>query len=993
MSTTRYLECRKRVFQILLTGMLVSLISLSTAVTQRGSFADNRPDPQTNLVHENPSFSHSALEIQQSEGKPPTRSAYESSPSFSETKLPNISTRHNSSTVITHTADILTTTFSPDGKLLVTGSRDTEVLIYEHATGQLITNIDAHSFATQVVKFSLDGKYLFTGGSDSDIKIWNATDWSLVHTISNHSSDVLDLDFSPDGSLFASSSYDGTACVWFMNNFSHYQTINVGTVTHAVIFDDTGERLVTGDFDSDIVIWDIETATVFKTFTDHAASITSLARFPAGEYFVAGSNDNTAKVFRFMGANAEYTLSDHTMGVVDVAVSSDEKWIFTASSDGTAIKWDERFNMNVKVFEGHTDRLEAVCVHPSDAIIATGSWDDTAIIWSSNIRSFAGELRFGLGHHDEVVHAEFSPNGTLLAESDGCLINIWNNDGSDIRGQIDTGSLTPSILDIAFSPDSKYLASAKWTGFETIVEVYDIFNYHVSQGNPACVLSFTVEDYGVFIDFDFSPDGRYIATTCHGNNSIGLWNAQTGASERLLTDPDSYAYDLDFSPDGLLTTLTYDGDVRVWNLTTDEIVDTALAMDPIELGDRWPTIEFSVSGEYILANDGVKMKVYATAGLVLQQSWDGLNIIAATISPDGQYVYTVGDYNWDPLVWETSSGRQLAAMEGGYEQPYCIATSIDGSYVVTGHGDSTDYSHYSILWFCDAILLGFHLQTNLPIETDYLPLNLICGAQLDVSWDQEAAQRVTNTTHLPIPATAGLHTLDLTIHFLNEIFYEETTIFVPYSAADYDGDDMLNDYEKSNQLDIFLDDSASDFDGDGVPNGEECAAGTFANDTDSDDDGLDDGEEILSWNSDPLVPDSDSDGLLDGDEVHTHNTNPTDRDTDNDGLTDGEEVDTYYTDPNLKDTDFDGVGDGDEIDNGTDPLVPDGTQTTSVTTVTATETVAATETVTETTTKTDGASAAESSEASAGLVMVLVATGIVGAVAIHARRKHRKQLG
>ncbi|HEX6286866.1 MAG TPA: hypothetical protein VFZ80_05230, partial [Acidimicrobiia bacterium] len=63
----------------------------------------------------------------------------------------------------------------------------------------------------------------------------------------------------------------------------------------------------------------------------------------------------------------------------------------------------------------------------------------------------------------------------------------------------------------------------------------------------------------------------------------------------------------------------------------------------------------------------------------------------------------------------------------------------------------------------------------------------------------------------------------------------------------------------------------------------------FVIDTDSDDDGLTDGEEI-AIGTDPFDPDTDGDGLSDGDEVNVHGTDPLNPDTDGDGLSDGDEV-------------------------------------------------------------------------------------------------------
>ena len=83
---------------------------------------------------------------------------------------------------------------------------------------------------------------------------------------------------------------------------------------------------------------------------------------------------------------------------------------------------------------------------------------------------------------------------------------------------------------------------------------------------------------------------------------------------------------------------------------------------------------------------------------------------------------------------------------------------------------------------------------------------------------------------------------------------------------------------------------------------------TFSFDTDSDDDGLADGEEI-TLGTDPFDPDTDDDGLTDGDEVNVHGTDPLDPDTDNDGLNDGLEV-ALGLDPLDPDTDNDGIPDG-----------------------------------------------------------------------------------
>ncbi|MEM7246798.1 MAG: hypothetical protein AAF533_15710 [Acidobacteriota bacterium] len=138
---------------------------------------------------------------------------------------------------------------------------------------------------------------------------------------------------------------------------------------------------------------------------------------------------------------------------------------------------------------------------------------------------------------------------------------------------------------------------------------------------------------------------------------------------------------------------------------------------------------------------------------------------------------------------------------------------------------------------------------------------------------------------------------------------------------------------------VIIDDD-SDFDG--LPDATEDAIGTDPNDPDTDDDGIEDGEETLpgldGYVTDPLDLDTDDDGLADLEEIDTTLTDPTDGDTDDDLLYDGLELgrrrgvedpdgagpikatDSHFfrpdadprevTDPLIADTDGGGVVDG-----------------------------------------------------------------------------------
>ncbi|NHJ87955.1 MAG: PQQ-binding-like beta-propeller repeat protein [Asgard group archaeon] len=150
----------------------------------------------------------------------------------------------------------------------------------------------------------------------------------------------------------------------------------------------------------------------------------------------------------------------------------------------------------------------------------------------------------------------------------------------------------------------------------------------------------------------------------------------------------------------------------------------------------------------------------------------------------------------------------------------------------------------------------------------------------------------------------------------------------PFYNCDYDDPDKDDDGLTDGQelISYMTDPTDTDTDDDNVADNVEINTyGSDPLDVDSDDDGLNDGEEVTigldGYVTDPILADTDEDGLDDGDE-YAYGSNPNNPDSDGDGLEDGDEI-TYNTSPMDPDTDSDGFDDGDEVAAGTDPLDAD----------------------------------------------------------------------
>ncbi|WP_394342372.1 helix-turn-helix transcriptional regulator [Salinigranum rubrum] len=224
-----------------------------------------------------------------------------------------------------------------------------------------------------------------------------------------------------------------------------------------------------------------------------------------------------------------------------------------------------------------------------------------------------------------------------------------------------------------------------------------------------------------------------------------------------------------------------------------------------------------------------------------------------------------------------------------------VATGTDTYDVCAGVGDADAT--------CRRIN-GTNTTENVTLSLDSLPSSATGDQQLTVTVRSASAgsANTTNASAEPLASRA-------------------VDVRVLGAEGDADNDGLANrrEFELGTAFDT------ADTDGDGLADGPEVNTHeTDPTNTDTDGDGLADGVEVNRQQTNPTESDTDGDGLDDGVEVTTHGTDPTDTDTDGDGLDDGAEVTEYQTDPTVADTDGDGLDDGPEVNvHETSPTSPD----------------------------------------------------------------------
>jgi WD40 repeat protein len=76
--------------------------------------------------------------------------------------------------------------FSPNGNLLVSGSSDSKIIVWNFETGDVIKTFSGHEKRVNSVAYSKNGKYIASGSDDKSVKLWNAETGLLEKTFQVH---------------------------------------------------------------------------------------------------------------------------------------------------------------------------------------------------------------------------------------------------------------------------------------------------------------------------------------------------------------------------------------------------------------------------------------------------------------------------------------------------------------------------------------------------------------------------------------------------------------------------------------------------------------------------------------------------------------------------------------------------------------------------------------------------------------------------------------
>jgi WD40 repeat protein/serine/threonine protein kinase len=251
-----------------------------------------------------------------------------------------------------HDALVNCVAFSPDGKTLASVANSREeprtdflhmVKLWDVDTGKELQSLTGHRGDVRWVAFSPDGKLLATGSRDHTVLMWRAEGGAAVAMLTGHSSDVRSLAFSPDSKTLASASHDGTVLLWDVELRLFREPLKHGRQVWSVAFAPDGKTVATGDDEGTVRLWRVETGQLEFALSNkenkERKGVRAVVFSPNGRTLAAGSEDRTIRIWQAATGDELLSFPDQPNNVNALAFAPDGRTLAAALNDGLLRIW------------------------------------------------------------------------------------------------------------------------------------------------------------------------------------------------------------------------------------------------------------------------------------------------------------------------------------------------------------------------------------------------------------------------------------------------------------------------------------------------------------------------------------------------------------------------------------------------------------------------------------------------------------------------------
>lgn len=189
--------------------------------------------------------------------------------------------------LIGHTKGISDIRFSPiDSSILASCSDDLTIRLWSihKSSSKCIRIFKKHTYHVTTIQFNSKGNLLISGSADETITIWDVISGKILTTLAAHSDPISSLTLTPDNSIIISASYDGLIRLFDLETYQCLKTLTTSTSSHGTATSSlsttelqnfpvanvenspNGKYILSTSLDGMIRLWDFMQNKVVKTF-------------------------------------------------------------------------------------------------------------------------------------------------------------------------------------------------------------------------------------------------------------------------------------------------------------------------------------------------------------------------------------------------------------------------------------------------------------------------------------------------------------------------------------------------------------------------------------------------------------------------------------------------------------------------------------------------------------------------------------------------------
>ncbi|KAI9567214.1 WD40-repeat-containing domain protein [Boletus coccyginus] len=258
-----------------------------------------------------------------------------------------------------------------------------------------------------------DGRRVVTGSRDGTVRVWNLESGEQEGTSMEHNRKMSGLAVTRDGTKIIGGACGGWIKVWDVKSHELVREwIHPDPADYPKIAISPNDRLISVAHRRGVDICSLERSRIIHSIEMRRRHTWFICFSPDGTKFACGTDDDDIRVYDLASGTLILCLLDGDWAT-NVLWSRDGSRLFSGSQDGTICCWDSDTGKKIgHPWTGHIHYIHSLSLSPDGTILASASWDKTVRFWNATTGEPVGQH---LNHGDGVNAVCFSPSGEFVA--------------------------------------------------------------------------------------------------------------------------------------------------------------------------------------------------------------------------------------------------------------------------------------------------------------------------------------------------------------------------------------------------------------------------------------------------------------------------------------------------------------------------------------------------------------------------------------------------